>query len=101
MVEILKQGQYVPMHVADQVLIIYAATKGHLDEVPVTEIQRLEAQFLAFMKDQKPEIRNTLAEKQELDNNLIEQIEAAIAEFKTQYRSPAEATTPQEATAVV
>jgi F-type H+-transporting ATPase subunit alpha len=101
MVEILKQGQYVPMHVADQVLIIYAATKGHLDEVPVSEIQRLETQFLAFMKDQKPEIRNTVVEKQELDNNLIEQIDAAIAEFKTQYRSPAEATAPQEATAVV
>ena len=54
MVEILKQGQYQPMNVIDQVLMIYAGTRGHLDKVPVNEVQAWEKDFLTFMHDQKP-----------------------------------------------
>ena len=56
MVELLKQGQYEPLNVIDQVLVIYAGTRGHLDKVPVNEVQEWEKQFLTFMRDQKPEI---------------------------------------------
>ena len=91
MVEILKQEQYAPMHVADQVLIIYAASEGFLDEVPVEEVRGWESQFLTFMTDQKPEIRNALIEKGAVDDALKETLNAAIEEFKTQYESPAEA----------
>jgi len=87
MVEILKQGQYEPMNVADQVLIVYAATRGHLDPIPVNDVLKWEEQFLTFMKDQKPEVRDALMEKGNLEDELIEQIEAAIEEFQTQYTS--------------
>jgi F-type H+-transporting ATPase subunit alpha len=87
MVEVLKQGQYAPMNVADQVLILFAATRGHLDDVPVAEVQSWEKKFLTFMRDQKPEIRDTLIDTQELGDDLSEQITAAISEFKTQYKS--------------
>jgi len=104
MVEILKQGQYEPMHVADQVLIIYAGTSGKLDDVPVDEVQRWEQQLLTFMTDQKPEIRNELIEKNEISDQLQQKIDAAIAEFKTQYESEADeqpqATSPQPEAAV-
>ena len=56
MVEILKQGQYDPLHVIDQVLMIYAGTRGHLDKIPAREVQAWEKQFLTFMHNQKPEI---------------------------------------------
>src|SRR5262249_10823294 len=58
MVEILKQPQFQPMHVADQVMIIFAGTKGYLDKVPRNQVQAWEKQFLAFMHDQRPDVRN-------------------------------------------
>jgi F-type H+-transporting ATPase subunit alpha len=85
MVEILKQGQYQPMHVVDQILVIYAGTRGHLDKIPVTEVQAWEKQFLAFIQNQKSELREALAGKLELTDQLRDEIEAAIAEFRTQY----------------
>ena len=57
MVELLKQGQYQPMHVIDQVLVIYAGTRGHLDKIPDRpKCRTWEKQFLTFIHDQKPEI---------------------------------------------
>src|SRR5262249_7624090 len=58
MVEILKQPQYRPMHVIDQVLIIYAGTKGYLDQVKVNHVAAWEEQFLRYMREQKAELRN-------------------------------------------
>src|SRR5688572_21985504 len=57
MVELLKQGQYQPMDVIDQVAVIYAANQGYLDKVPARDVQSWEKQFHTFMRDQKPEIR--------------------------------------------
>ncbi len=87
MVEILKQGQYQPMSVIDQVLIIYAGTRGHLDKIPTNEVQKWESQFLTFMHDQKPEIWEGLNSKKELTDDLAKQIESAIKEFQSQYAS--------------
>jgi len=85
MVELLKQGQYVPLDIADQVLVIYAGTRGHLDQVAIDKVRDWEKSFLTFMKDQKPEVRNELLEKNDLDDELIEKIEASLAEFNTQF----------------
>ena len=54
MVEVLKQGQFRPMNFADQVMIIYAGTKGHLDKIPRNQVAAWESQFLTFMREQKP-----------------------------------------------
>ncbi|MEX2114393.1 MAG: F0F1 ATP synthase subunit alpha [Pirellulales bacterium] len=86
MVEILKQGQYEPLNVIDQVFIIYAGTRGHLDKVPVTEVRKWEKEFLTFMRDQKPEIRQKIEEMNDLDEATTNAINAAIAEFQKQYR---------------
>src|SRR6516162_4931298 len=59
-VEVLKQPQYKPMHVVDQVAIIYAVTKGYLDDVPIKQVRNWEEQFLTFMKEQRPEVRDEL-----------------------------------------
>jgi len=85
MVEILKQGQYQPLNVVDQVLIIYAGTRGHLDKIPAKDVPKWEKDFLEFMADQKPEVRNELATKKDLSEDLIKKVEAAISEFQGQY----------------
>ena len=85
MVELLKQGQYNPLNVVDQVLVIYAGTRGHLDKIAINEVRDWEEQFITFMQDQKSEVRNAILEKQDLDDAIIEQIEAALKEFATQY----------------
>jgi F-type H+/Na+-transporting ATPase subunit alpha len=85
MVEILKQGQYQPLNVVDEVLIIYAGTRGHLDRIPVVDVPAWEKGYLEFMLNQRPEIREELATKKDLSESLIQQIEAAIAEYQGQY----------------
>jgi F-type H+-transporting ATPase subunit alpha len=92
MVEILKQGQYQPLNVIDQVFIIYAGTRGHLDKVPVTEVSRWEKEFLTFMRDQKPEIRQKIEDVKDLDDETIAAINAAIAEFQKQFQHTPPAT---------
>ncbi len=87
MVELLKQGQYQPLEMVDQVLSIYAGTRGHLDDVKRDEVASWEASFLTFVKDQVPELRNRIIESNELDDESERQLEAAIAEFKRQHTS--------------
>jgi F-type H+-transporting ATPase subunit alpha len=85
MVEILKQGQYEPLDVIDQVLIIFAGTRGFLDKVPIKEVSLWEKQFLTFIRDQKPEIRQKIQETQDLDEASMTAVTAAIGEFQKQY----------------
>jgi F-type H+-transporting ATPase subunit alpha len=85
MVEILKQTNYNPMNVIDQVLVIYAGTRGHLDQVAVSDVQEWEKQFLVFIHDQKSELYKGLTEKKDLTDEITAQIEAAIKEFNAQF----------------
>jgi F-type H+-transporting ATPase subunit alpha len=74
MVELLKQPQYVPLHVADQVFVIYAGTKGYFDKVPVAEVQETEKKMLEFMVTEHADIRDALIEQ----GTLTEEIEAGL-----------------------
>src|SRR4029077_13023904 len=82
MVEILKQPQYQPLEVVDQVMIIFAANSGSLDEIPATRVQAFEKEFLQFVRDLKPEIRSQIAEKKELTPELKTALTGAINQFK-------------------
>src|SRR5262245_50342697 len=77
MVEILKQGQYEPLNVVDQVLIIFAGTRGHLDKIPVGEVARWEREFLTFMRDQKADLRKKIDETKDLDDATMQSVIAA------------------------
>ncbi len=90
MVELLKQGQYQPMHIVDQVLSIYAGTGGHLDEVPIVQAHDWETEFLKFMREQKSEVRNRILEANEVDDETARGLDAALAEFKKQYATKSE-----------
>ena len=73
------------MNVIDQVLMIYAGTRGHLDKIPAKEVQAWEKGFLTFVHDQKQEIWNELSEKKDMTDELTKQVETAIKEFHSQY----------------
>jgi F-type H+-transporting ATPase subunit alpha len=85
MVEILKQGTYQPMNVIDQVLVIYAGTRGHLDKIPITEVQEWEKQYLEFTHNQKREVWDELNAKKDLTDDLVQKIDASLKEFNLQY----------------
>jgi F-type H+-transporting ATPase subunit alpha len=89
MVEVLKQGQYRPMNVIDQVLMIYVGTRGHLDKIPAKEVQAWEKAFLTFIHDQHQELWSELSEKKDMSDELTKRIEAAIKEFQAQYSAGA------------
>ena len=68
MVELLKQPQYRPMHVVDQVLSIYAGTKGHLDDVPINEVRAWEEGFLDFVRQHEPGLWKKLDESKDVSD---------------------------------
>lgn len=80
--EVLKQLQYTPMSMAKQVMVLYAAINGFLDDVPVEQLGTFEAAFHQSMKATHPEIEKTITEKKDLLPETEEQLKAAIQEFK-------------------
>ena len=84
--EMLKQPQYAPMPVERQVVIIYAATKKYLLDIPVEEVARFEKELFEFIDTKYPEIFETIREKKKLDEALEEQLAKAINEFKAEFR---------------
>ena len=84
-VEVLKQGQYVPQPVEEQVMIIYAATNGYLDEVPVDRASRWEEEFHRFMRASHPEIGQQIVETKLLDEDTETALSKAIGEFQNQF----------------
>ena len=86
-VEVLKQPPYQPVAVVDQVIIIYAATKGFLDKIDRQKVQAWEVQFIRFMREQKSEVRSELEKQKKLTPELTKQLEACIHEFGLQFRA--------------
>jgi F-type H+-transporting ATPase subunit alpha len=85
MVELLKQPQYEPLHFADQVVSIYAGTKGYFDKVPVEQVARAEKELLQFIREEKSEVRDGLIETKELSSELEDKLKAALTEFQGRF----------------
>ncbi|MEO6202090.1 MAG: F0F1 ATP synthase subunit alpha [Nitrospirales bacterium] len=83
MVELLKQDQYKPLSVADQVLSIFAGVNGFLDNVPVNKIREFEQNLLAFIKEKYPNIREDIVTKKKIDDEFGGKLKSIISEFKT------------------
>jgi F-type H+-transporting ATPase subunit alpha len=87
--ELLKQPQYEPVPVEDQVIAIYAVTEGYATEVPVTDIQRYASELMEFIGSTHPEIRINLGTRRELTDDLESALKAALEEFGTRFRPTA------------
>ena len=85
MTELLKQGIYHPMHVTDQVLSVYAGTRGWLDKVPIAEVHAWEQAFHAFVREHKREVWQKITDSRDLDREAAAQLDGALAEFQRTY----------------
>jgi F-type H+-transporting ATPase subunit alpha len=81
-VEVLKQPQYAPMPFEKQVMILYAVTNGHLDDLPLDSIRAFEAGFHEFMETSRPDVGEAIRETRDITKEIEEKLVAAIAEFK-------------------
>ena len=81
LVEVMKQGQFAPQPVEKQVAIIYAATNGNLDALPVGAIQRYEREFYAFLEAKHGDVLKLIREKKELTDDVKTKLDRALAEF--------------------
>jgi F-type H+-transporting ATPase subunit alpha len=85
LVEILKQDQYVPMNVESQVIIIYAATNGYVDNFPVETLGKYEEELHHYMGNRHPEIMKDLREKGKIDDDLEAKIKGALETFNSEF----------------
>jgi F-type H+/Na+-transporting ATPase subunit alpha len=80
--EILKQGQYQPMEVEKQVLIIWTVTNGLADDIAVEDLKRFEEEITGFMEKSHPGVLNTMREKKSIDDDLKASMKEAVEDFK-------------------
>ena len=86
MVELLKQPQYKPLSVAEQVLSIYAGTKGYLDSIPVVDVQRWEADFLQHVRDSHASILESITSTGDLSAEMEDKLKSVIGSFNASFR---------------
>uniref|UniRef100_A0A831T7Z8 ATP synthase subunit alpha n=2 Tax=Thermorudis TaxID=1649508 RepID=A0A831T7Z8_9BACT len=86
--EVLKQPQYQPMPVEEQVAIIWVATNGYLDDVLVEHVREFERQYLDYLRTSHPEVLRRIAEERELKDDLVEQMRSIVQEFKRAIWTP-------------
>jgi F-type H+-transporting ATPase subunit alpha len=84
MTELLKQGQYQPMPVPKQVIVLFAGTNGFIDDVPVEQVSQFEADLLRYMDDSHPEIEKAIAKDKAISDETDKALRSVIDEFKKQ-----------------
>jgi F-type H+-transporting ATPase subunit alpha len=89
LVELLKQGQYSPYPTEREVVSVWAGTTGQLDDVPVADIGRFEAEFLDYIQRDRPGIFDTIRETGELSDDTVTALKDAIGEFRRGFETSA------------
>ncbi|HTR45527.1 MAG TPA: F0F1 ATP synthase subunit alpha [Thermodesulfovibrionales bacterium] len=87
MVEILKQGQYAPLSVEDQIIVLFAGANAYLDDVPVESVGKFEEELLSYVRERGAEIRKEIKEKKIIDDATKEKLVKLLAEFKTTFQA--------------
>jgi F-type H+-transporting ATPase subunit alpha len=87
MVELLKQGQYVPMPVARQVMVIWAGVKGFLDKTPVADIGRWQSEFIAYCEKSHPDIEIVLTKDKAISDDTAGKLKHAVEAFNAQFKA--------------
>ena len=85
LVELLKQAQYEPQAMEREVISVWAGTTGRLDDVPVEDIRRFDAEFLDYVERNKAEILDAIRNTSDLSDDTVSVLEAIIEEFKRQF----------------
>jgi F-type H+-transporting ATPase subunit alpha len=89
LVELLKQPQYKPQAMEREVVSVWSGTTGQLDDVPVEDIRRFDAEFLDYLDRAKPEVFEAIRSTTDLSDDTVSVLEGAIGEFKRQFTTTA------------
>jgi F-type H+-transporting ATPase subunit alpha len=84
--EVLKQDQYQPMPVEEQVAVLFAAVNGYLDDIPLEAVRDFERRLLVFLREERPEVLAKLREERRLAPELREALERAVKEFHSSFK---------------
>ncbi len=87
MVEILKQGQYVPMPLEKQVVIIWAAVNGYLDDIPMEGCAKFEENLYSYVEDKYPDIFHDIATKKDIEESTAAKLKDAVGKFKEEFKA--------------
>jgi len=82
LVEVLKQGQYEPLPVERQVLVIYAATNGYVDHLPESAVRRYETELYRFIENRHPDLFDAIRDKKQIDDEVKGKVNRVLDEFK-------------------
>jgi F-type H+-transporting ATPase subunit alpha len=85
LVEILKQPQYQPMPMEKMISILFAGTRGFLDDLPIDVLKDFEPQMVSFMESKYQDVLSEIKDKKEISADLEERMKKAVGEFKTQF----------------
>jgi F-type H+/Na+-transporting ATPase subunit alpha len=85
MVELLKQGQYAPLPVEKQVLMLFAGTQGLLDDLPVDQVRAFETFLYQWMEQKQEKVAAEVREKKELSTEMLETLTRLVGEAKTEF----------------
>ena len=100
LVELLKQGQYAPMPVEEQVVSIHMGSKGYLDSVPIGDVRRFESELLDHLRRGDDDVLGEIRETKKLDDDNTERLNRIIEEFRTEFTaSDGSSVVPEEAEA--
>ncbi|HBZ01518.1 MAG TPA: F0F1 ATP synthase subunit alpha [candidate division Zixibacteria bacterium] len=86
-VEILKQGQYIPMPIEKQVVIIWVAVNGYLDDLPIDVCRKFEEEFHIYIKEQYPDIFHEISTKKEMTDAITAKLKEATLKFKEEFKA--------------
>jgi len=87
MVELLKQDQFIPMSMVEQVAVLFAATQGFIDDIPVEAVKKFEVEFLRYMKDRKADVMKELGDKKAIDDDLKAKLTQSVEDFKKGFQA--------------
>ncbi|HEY6951853.1 MAG TPA: F0F1 ATP synthase subunit alpha, partial [Bacteroidota bacterium] len=87
LVELLKQGQYVPMPVENQVVSIFVGTNGYLDELPLEDVQRFERELHETIAMRYPEMLGTISKEKDLSKETVEKLHAIAKDFSAKFKA--------------
>jgi F-type H+-transporting ATPase subunit alpha len=86
-VEILKQGQFVPYPVEDEIMSIWAVTNGYLDDIPIDKAQEFETEMLEHLHSRHSDLGDTIRDSGKLEDDTVERLKKAVSEFKESFTS--------------
>ena len=86
-IEVLKQGQYVPMKTERQIMILWVASQGHLDSLPIEKVRPFEEGFYAFMDKNYPDVAHSIAQQRQLTDEIVAKLKSAIQKYKSEFEA--------------